>query len=282
MTWQSSPETDDYAIDELMAATLARIFTNDDQACNGMGSFLPVCAFMLARMTHAPDLVWLAGAAGLDPTPERIPASTLEAPLWRSALMYFDVYVDFWNYALNGRWLQIFCVGAAQMDAFGNANNSVIGAFDHPRVRLPGNAGLGEMGSVGTRLIYWTSNHSRRSFVPKNDFISCAGYLTGGDARAQLGMTGGPELVVTDLAVMDFEPVSKRMRLLSTHPGVTLEQVRDSTGFDLLLPEHDLPTTQRPTAEQVRLIRTAIDPDNTRKREFGNRTALAHGTSFRS
>jgi glutaconate CoA-transferase subunit B len=266
------PASAEYSIDELLVTTLAAEFGNDDQACNGMASFIPVCAFMLAKRTHAPDLVWLAGALGLEPRPDRVPASTLEAPLWRDAVMYVEQYGDFWTYALNGRWLQKFCVGAAQLDLYGNANNSVIGSDYHaPKVRLPGTAGMGDMGSIGKLLYYWNPNHNPRSLVEKVDFISCAGYLGGGDEREQLGLTGGPQLVVTNLAVLDFEPESKRMRLKSVHPGVSADEVQEATGFELLLPDGEPPTTPTPTAEQLQLIREEIDPDNMRKREFGRR-----------
>ena len=267
--WQDSPAATDYAVDELMISVLASTLSDGDQACNGMASFLPVSAFMLARMTHAPNLVWLAGAAGLEPRPAKVPASTLEAPLWRDSVMYVEQYGDFWTYALNGRWLEKFCVGAAQLDKYGNANNSVIGGDYHaPKVRLPGTAGLGDMGSIGKRLFYWNPNHGPRSIVDKVDFVSCAGYLGGGDERERLGLEGGPELVVTNLAVLDFEPQSKHMRIRSVHPGVTVDQVQEATGFELLLPDGDVPETPKPSQEQVRLIREVIDPDNMRKREF--------------
>lgn len=264
------PVAEDWAVDEIMITSLAAHFVDGDQACNGMASFIPVSAFMLARMTHAPELVWLASAVGLDPRPERVPASTLESPLWRHSVMYMEQYGDFWNYALNGRWLQKFCVGAAQLDRYGNANNSFIGTDYHaPKVRLPGTVGMGDMGSIGKLLYYWNPNHNPRSLVEKVDFVSCAGYLGGGSEREDLGLTGGPQLVVTNLCVMDFEPVSKHLRLQSVHPGVTVEQVQAATGFPLLLPDGDVPVTAAPTAEQVRLIRDVIDPDGMRKRELG-------------
>ncbi len=266
--WQSSPTATDYTIDELMITVLARQFTNEDQACNGMASFLPVSAFMLARLTHAPHLTWLAGAAGLEPKASKVPASTLESPLWADSVMYIEQYGDFWNYALNGRWLTKFCVGAAQLDQFGNANNSIIGSDYHrPKVRLPGTAGLGDMGSIGKLLYYWNPNHGPRSLVEKVDFISAAGYLGGGSEREDMGLTGGPQLVVTNLAVLDFEPDSKRMRLQSVHPGTTAEEVQEATGFELVTPE-SVPETAPPSVEQVRLIREDIDPDGMRKREF--------------
>jgi glutaconate CoA-transferase subunit B len=267
--WRESPPAADYTVDELMVTTLAACFQNGDQACNGMASFIPAAAFMLARKTHAPDLVWIASSVGVEPRPERIPASTLEAPLWQDSVMYLDQYTDFWDLVLNGRWITKFCVGAAQMDQFGNVNNSVIGDSYHaPRVRLPGTAGLADLCSVGKDLYYWNPDHSPRSLVERVDFISGAGYLDGGDAREELGLGGGPKLLVTNLAVLDFHPASKRMRLVTTHPGITVEDVREATGFELVMPVGEVPQTTAPTQEQVRLIREEIDPDNMRKHGF--------------
>ena len=268
--WQDSPVAEDYTVDELMVAVLAGEFHNGDQACNGMASFIPVAAFMLAKLTHAPELIWLASSGGLEPRPDRIPASTLEAPLWRDSIMYVEQYGDFWNFVLNGRWITKFCVGAAQLDQYGNANNSVIGDNYHaPKVRLPGTAGLADMGSLGKKLYYWSPDHSPRSLVEKVDFISAAGYLDGGDARERLGLEAGPQLVITNLAVMDFHPDSKRMRLKCVHPGVTARQVQEATGFELLMPGGAVPETKPPTREQARLIREKIDPDGMRKKGFG-------------
>ena len=259
----------DYTVDELMVATLARQFEDADQACNGAASFLPVCAFQLARATHAPNLVWLAGAVGLDARPRRVPASTLEAPLWHRSAMYMRQYEDFWSYVLNGRWLTKFCVRGAQIDRFVNANNSVIGAdFHRPKVRMPGSAGLADMGSIGKRLIFWTTTHNPRTLVEKVDFVTCAGYLSGGDARERLGLKGGPEVLVSNIAVMDFEPQTKAMRLVSVHPGVSVAEVREATGFELLMPDGEVPVTAAPSAEEVRLIREEIDPGSARLREF--------------
>jgi glutaconate CoA-transferase subunit B len=267
--WRSSPASTDFSVDELMVAVLADQFHNGDQTTNGMASFIPVAAFMLARLTHAPELIWLASSGGLEPRPDRIPASTLEAPLWRDSIMYIEQYGDFWNFVLNGRWIEKFCVGAAQLDQYGNANNSVIGDNYHaPKVRLPGTAGLADMGSIGKKLYYWNPNHSPRTMVKKVDFVSAAGYLDGGDARERLGLQGGPQLVVSNLAVMDFHPVSKKMMLKSVHPGRRVDEIQTATGFELLLPKGAVPETLPPTQTQVKLIRELIDPDGMRKREF--------------
>ncbi len=265
----NSPAAGDYTVDELIVAVLAEQFRDGDQCCNGMASFIPVAAFMLARRTHAPELVWLSSSGGLESRPDRIPASTLEAPLWRDSIMYIEQYGDFWNFVLNGRWIEKFCVGAAQLDQYGNMNNSVIGDDYHaPKVRLPGTAGLADMGSIGKKLYFWNPDHSPRSMVEKVDFISAAGYLDGGDARERLGLEGGPQLVISNLAVMNFHPVSKKMRLKSVHPGITVERVQEATGFELLMPEGTIAETKAPSQEQVRLIRQVIDPDGMRKKGF--------------
>jgi glutaconate CoA-transferase subunit B len=182
--------------------------------------------------------------------------------------MYMPQFEDFWSYALNGRWLTKFCVRGAQIDRYGNANNSVIGSdFHRPKVRLPGSAGLGDMGSIGKRLLFWTTTHNPRTLVERVDFVTCAGWLGGGSEREDLGLEGGPEIVVSDLAVMDFHPESKRMRLRSVHPGVTVDDVVAATGFELVI-EGEVPETEAPSAEAVRLIREEIDPDGARRREF--------------
>nr|BFE58408.1 CoA-transferase subunit beta [Dactylosporangium thailandense] len=257
----------DYSVDELMIATLAACFDNDDQVCNGLSSVLPVCAIQLARLTHAPDLVWIAGSSGVDPLDPQLTASSFEAPLWRDAVMYLEHYAEFWDYVASDRFLRKFCVGAAQLDAYGNANNSVIGTFDHPRVRLPGTAGLGDMGALDKQLIYWVTDHSPRTLVERVDFRSGAGYLGGHGERARLGLRGGPALVVTNLAVFDFAPDSQRMRLKSVHPGISVDEVLSATGFAPVLPPRVASTTP-PTAEQVGLIRERIDPHGYRKRGF--------------
>ncbi len=267
LPWQNSPAATDYSVEELIITVLAEQFHNGDQATNGMASFIPVAAFMLAKMTHAPELIWMASSIGLEPRPKRIPASTLEAPLWRDSIMYLEQYNDFWTLVMNGRWIEKFCVGAAQLDQYGNANNSVIGSDYHrPKIRLPGTAGLADLCSLGKQLYFWNLNHSTRSLVKKVDFISGAGYLDGGDARQRLGLGAGPQVVVTNLAVMDFHPQSKRMRLQSVHPGTSVEEVQQATGFELLLPEQGVTVTKTPTQVQISLIREQIDPDGMRRK----------------
>ncbi|WP_370617772.1 CoA-transferase subunit beta [Mumia sp. Pv 4-285] len=261
------PDPADYTVDELVVSRMAAEFRNDDQVLNGLSSFVPVCAIELARRTHAPDLAWVAGGSGVDPSSPRLTASTFEWPMWDSALMYVDVADELWDWVSDVRRFRTFCVGAAQLDAFGNANSSVIGDFHQPRVRLPGSAGLADMGSLSKRLIYFVPDHSPRSLVERVDFRSAIGYLDGHGERAQLGLAGGPEIVITNLAVFDFEPTSQRMRLRTLHPGVGLEDVLDATGFEPVVAA-DLGETPPPSSAEVSLLRTTIDPHGYRKRGF--------------
>lgn len=247
---------------ELMVACLSAQFTDGDIAANGMASHIPVCAIQLARLTHAPGLNWLAGSAGLNPSVQPLTVSTFEPALWHDALMYLT-QADFWNYAASPRVLLKFCVGAAQVDQFGNMNNTVIGDYFHPRVRLPGTAGLADISGMPNHLIYWIDRHSPRRLVERVDFRSAIGFGDGYGERQRLGLLGGPALVITDLCVFDFAPGSQRMRVVSLHPGVTIDQVLQATGFQ---PETapEISVTPAPTKEQIHLLRTIIDPKGLR------------------
>ena len=260
-----------YTVDEIMCATLAAQFARRRRGLQRHGLVHP------GRRDHAgphdaraPDLVWLAGAAGVDPRPDRVPASTLEAPLWRDSVMYLEQFSDFWHYAQNGRHLADLlrrrraARHVRQREQLGH------------RRRLPPAEGAPARHGGARRhgrarqappLLEPEPQPARRS-SRRSTSSRAAGYLGGGDERERLGLGGGPELVVTNLAVLDFEPESKAMRLRSVHPGVTVEQVREATGFELIVPG-EVPETPPPTPEQVRLLREEIDPDGMCKREAG-------------
>jgi glutaconate CoA-transferase subunit B len=152
-------------------------------------------------------------------------------------------------------------LGGAQIDAYGNLNSSLIGRdYAHPRVRLPGSGGANDLASLCWRILVVT-NHDRRRFVEKLDFLTTPGYLTGPGAREAAGLPPGtgPYRVITDLAVLGYHEQTCRMQLLSLHPGVTLEQVESATGFDLGASE-PLPTTTAPTEHELELLRREVDP----------------------
>jgi len=254
-----------YGIDDLMIAALARELPNDTRAFNGAASFIPVCAFMLARATHAPDLVWVAGSIAVDPYPERVPESTLSDGLWTRATMLQTSAFDFWAYAQNGR-LNTFCFRGAQIDPYGNVNNTVIGPYARPKVRLPGGGGMADLSCQVPRVYIWSTTHTPRVFVERLDFRSGIGWGDGPGHRERLGLPGGPRLVVTNLCVMDFAPETRRMRLRSVHPGVTVDQVKAATGFEVQV-DGDVPVTPEPTPAEIEVIRR-VDPTGMRKREL--------------
>lgn len=254
-------------VDELMVVTLARQFDNSTRAFNGAVSFIPVCAYLLARRTHAPELVWAASSIAVDANPVGIGESTLSDSLWDGAVMLASSPFNFWSWAQGARY-NTFAFRGAQIDRFGNVNNSVIGSYHAPKVRLPGGGGMADLGCMIPRIYLWSTTHDRRSFPERLDFRSGIGWGDGGDHRQRLGLPGGPRLCVTNLCVMDFHPESRAMRLQSLHPGVSLEHVRDATGFELLLPDGAIGLTPAPTDSELRILRDEVDPTSARLREF--------------
>ena len=254
-------------IDELMVVSLSRAFTNETRAFNGAVSFVPVCAYLLARRTHAPELVWAASSLAVDADPKAIPESTLSDGLWDGASMLSNSAYDFWSYA-QGRRYNTFAFRGAQMDAYGNVNNTTIGPYASPKVRLPGGGGMADLGCMIPLIYLWSTTHDPRTFVERLDFRSGIGWGDGGDHRARLGLPGGPQLCVTNLCVFDFDPESKRMRIRSVHPGATVEQVVQATGFELAPPAGAVPETDPPTDEELRILREEVDPTGARLREF--------------
>jgi glutaconate CoA-transferase subunit B len=152
-------------------------------------------------------------------------------------------------------------LGGAQIDAYGNLNSTMIGGtYERPKVRLPGSGGANDLASLCWRILVVTK-HDPRRFVDKVDFVTTPGYLSGPGAREAAGLPPGtgPYRVITDLAVLGYHEHSKRMKVLSLHPGVSREQVVNATGFDLTFHE-PLGTTAPPTDQELRILREEVDP----------------------
>jgi glutaconate CoA-transferase subunit B len=152
-------------------------------------------------------------------------------------------------------------LGGAQIDAYGNLNSTLIGGeYPRPKVRLPGSGGANDLASLCWRILVVTI-HDRRRFVEKLDFLTTPGYLTGPGAREAAGLPPGtgPYRVITDLAVMGYHEQTRRMEVLSLHPGVSLEKVREATQFELHVRE-PLEVTEPPSAEELCILREEVDP----------------------
>jgi glutaconate CoA-transferase, subunit B len=226
----------------------------------GVGA--PLLASNLAQQLHAPDLtiVLEGGYIGPHMLPGKLPISTNEMRACRRASVLTGI-VDVFLYAQRGCYDYGF-VGAAQVDAFGNVNTSFIGGVQNPKVRLPGSGGANDIVSL-CKEVFIITKHEPRRFVERVDFVTSPGYLSGGRAREEAGLTRGrPVAVITDLATLGFDAESKRMRLDALQPGVTVDEVVENTGFQLMVPE-DVLELEPPTREEMatlNLLREGAEP----------------------
>ncbi len=246
-----------YTATELMICCAARELEDGKTAAIGTG--LPCAAAMLAQKRHAPRLVILFEAGGVAPLLPTMPVSVGDSTTIYRAVMATSM-ADVMQFCQRGLIDYTFLSGA-QIDPYGNLNSTCIGSdYRRPQVRLPGSGGANDLASFCWRTLILIK-HDRRKFVPRLDFLTTPGYLDGPGAREAAGLPPGtgPYRVITDLAVLDFHPQTKRMRLRSLHPGVTREQVQAATGFPLEADE-PLTMTPPPTPEELHLLRTEVDP----------------------
>ena len=251
-----------------MTATIARELKNDEIGFIGLGTGgrafqlavgIPFAASNLARMTNAPRYHILLGMM-MDPRPDKMPDHFLESEEaivnWPCASRISSS--DIFDLFRTGK-LGVGFVSGAQIDQYGNLNIVAIGDYHRPKARLVGALLQTEHMAFANRNII-PVDLSKRTFVPKVDFKSGVGFGEGGDSRKKYGLPGGgPKMVVTNMAILDFEETTKRMRIRSVHPGFTVEQIQDNCGFELVVPA-DVPFTEAPTQEQVDLLRGVIDP----------------------
>ena len=243
MTWDG---------EDLMIVAGSRLLQNHSVVFAGVGA--PLLASALAHRLHSPDLtiVLEGGFIGPRMVPGKLPISTNEMRAAHRSAMLTGI-IDTFLYSQRGCYDYGF-IGAAQIDRYGNVNTSVIGTMKRPKVRLPGSGGANDIASSCRELIIIT-RHEPRRFVERVDFITSPGYLDGGDARERAGLVlGRPMWVITDLAVLGFDPQTKAMRLERLQPGVTAEQVRAATGFELLASD-SVAELEPPTQNELQTLR---------------------------
>ena len=242
---------------ELMICAASGLLADGAVVVVGTGS--PCAAAMLAQKTSAPNLTLLFEAGGVGPRLPRMPISVGDSRTFYKGLMATSM-ADIMETCQRGLVDYTF-LGGAQIDQYGNLNSTMIGSDYHkPRVRLPGSGGANDLGSLCWNVMVITP-HDRRRFVEKVDFITTPGYLNGPGAREANGLPPGtgPYRVITDLAIMGYCDETKRMQVVSLHPGVTWDEVQNQTGFELLKPTASR-ITSLPTAEQLRVLRDEVDP----------------------
>jgi glutaconate CoA-transferase subunit B len=242
---------------ELMICCAARLL--EDGCTVAVGTGVPCATAMLAQRTCAPRIGIVFEAGGIGPQLPTMPISVGDSRTFHRGLMATSM-ADVMETCQRGLVDYTF-LGGAQIDPYGNLNSTMIGAdYRHPKVRLPGSGGANDLASFCWRILVVT-NHDRRRFVDKLDFLTTPGYLTGPGAREAAGLPPGtgPYRVITDLAVLDYHERTKRMQVLSLHPGVRLEQVLEATGFELGTRE-PLATTAQPGEAPLRILREEVDP----------------------
>jgi len=225
-----------------------------------VGTGIPMLAAALAKRMHAPNLVPIFEFGGTGASLEKLPLGVGDSRTFHRAVAASGI-CDIMETATRG-FIEYGFLGGAQIDPYGNLNTTVIGKYWPPKVRLPGSGGANDVASFCWKTIVIMRKHDTRSFVPKVDFVTTPGYLSGPGAREKAGLPPGtgPYRVVTNLALMDFSPDTRRMRLIATHPGVKPEDVVKATGFELLV-AREVTTNPEPTEKELRLLREEIDKD---------------------
>jgi glutaconate CoA-transferase, subunit B len=254
---------DDYSIQELMAAYLARDLNDGEVLRVGVAMPVAEAAVRLAHLTHGPnmELVFLGvrmNVAHLDTIP--MPAFGWDCRTVRWAESFSDTGHRFdrvKDYLKN-----VFFIGGLQVDAYGNTNLIGVGE-DYRRLKFrgPGSVGTPSLSTHVGRYYIVLNTHSPRILVERCDYISAFGWGRGGaDARAKIGLAGGgPKYCITPMAVFDFDEATKRMRIKSVHRGITVENVLRATGFEPLIPDI-VAETPGPSEQELHTLRTRVDP----------------------
>jgi glutaconate CoA-transferase subunit B len=238
-----------------MTINAARLLRDGDVVFVGVG--IPNLACNLARRTHAPNLYMIYEAGVIGARPNRLPLSIGDPTLVSGAAAVCSMYDIFTLYLQRGN-VDVGFLGGAQIDRFGNINATVIGEYEHPKVRLPGSGGSMEIAAWANRC-YIMTPHQKRRFPERVDFRTSAGFLSGKNEREATGVRGnGPQAVVTDLGILEPDE-SGELILTALHPGATVEKAAANTGWALRAAEN-LRTTQAPGAEELRILREELDP----------------------
>lgn len=254
--------TTTYTPTEIMTIVAARALRNDDVCFVGIGA--PSAACNVARLTHAPDIVLIYESGTIETRPNVLPLSIGDGELCETALATVSV-PEMFRYWLQGGRISVGFLGGAQIDRFANLNTTVVGDYDSPKVRLPGGGGAPEI-ATSCGEIFIIMAQSKKSFVPKLDFVTSLGHGDGGEHRARLGVaTKGPTRIVTDLCVMEPDPVTKELTVTALHPGVTRDHVTAATGWPVRF-AGEVGVTPAPTPAELKVLR-----------DLQARTKAAHG-----
>ena len=247
-----------YNPNELLISIASRLM--EDNATCFIGTGIPMLAAALAQKMHAPNLISIFEFGGMGAQLEKLPLAVGDMRTFNKGLMAAGI-CDIMEAGQNG-FVDYGFLGGAQIDMFGNLNSTIIGNdHDNPKVRLPGSGGANDVGSTCWKTII-IMQHGNRRFIPKIDFITTPGYLSGPGAREEAGLppNTGPYRVVTNLGTLGFDDVTKRMKLLALNPGITVEEVVENTGFELIIPDK-IDNNPEPSEQELNILREDVDKD---------------------
>lgn len=251
----SDPGT--FTMSEMMIVAAARELAGQRVCFVGVG--LPNIVCNLAQRTVAPELQLVYEAGVFGARPARLPLSIGDPTLVSGSTAVTSMF-ELFAFYLQAGLIDAAFLGGAQIDRYGNLNTTVIGDYANPKVRLPGSGGACEI-AIHARRILVIMRQAQRSFVARLDFQTSPGHSGDPERDRARGWFGsGPTTVVTDLGTYGFDEETGEMTLLTLHPGVTLEDVRSNTGWEPEISD-ELGETPAPTEEELRLIRTELDPE---------------------
>jgi len=247
-----------YNPNELLICIASRLM--EDSATCFIGTGIPMLAASLAQKMHAPNLISMFEFGGIGAQLDKLPLAVGDMRTFNKGLAATGI-CEIMEAGQCG-FVEYGFLGGAQIDMYGNLNSTIIGDdHDNPKVRLPGSGGGNDVGSTCWRTII-IMQHGKRRFIPKIDFITTPGYLSGPYAREEAGLppNTGPYRVVTDLCTLAFDEKTKRMKLLALNPGITTNDVVDNTGFELIIP-NKIEQNEVPSTEELRILREEVDQD---------------------
>lgn len=250
-------ERSNYNANELLICIASRLM--EDEATCFIGTGIPMLAASLAQKMHAPNLISIFEFGGMGAQLEKLPLAVGDMRTYNKGLAAAGI-CDIMETAQRG-FVEYGFLGGAQIDMYGNLNSTVIGDQKKPKVRLPGSGGANDVGSCCWQTII-IMQHDKRRFISKIDFITTPGYLEGPGAREKAGLAPGtgPFRVVTNLATLGFDPNSCWMTLLALNPGVTVDDVIENTGFELIIPKN-IDQNAPPTEKELSILRDHVDKD---------------------
>jgi glutaconate CoA-transferase subunit B len=254
MSTNEKTYAEDYTLQELLVAAAGREIRDREVVFVGVG--IPCLGALVAKLTHAPNVILAVESGCIGPTPYRLMLGIGDNACGENAICITSLWRAFSDQQRG--YFDMGMLGGAQVDKYGNLNSTAIfgaGSYDKPKTRLPGSGGANDIAISAKRTLIMM-NQQKRRFLEKVDFITSPGYLDGPGYREKYGYPGGgPAVIISNMAIFRFDEKTKEAYLDSVHPGVSAEDVRKEVSWDLKV-SPDLKTTPPPTKEEADIIRT--------------------------